>query len=331
MEVEGREGKGKILVPMAVSVLSAIAITYLTLQYLPLIVKGVLLLMALALIFTLSMAATWMIVQLVFLPYYALTKVKPREEESRGGYRLEDVEPAESEEITGTIPPRRPTCPRCGVEIRWDANFCPKCGAPITPPKREETRYRPERMEGRSSEARTIPFFTKLFRAATLDSEFYEEIEHDPTAFRDAALTIILVNLCSGIGLGVRDLIYSGGTLSNLPSFGFNVGVHVIFALIRWIVLAGSIYVVGVKFIGGTADFMEVARTIAFAYAPVSLQILTPLTGGIIVIGTNLWLFAALIVAVRQSLDISTGRAFGVIILSGILYLILSGLLGAYR
>lgn len=88
----------EILLPLFVSILVALGITYLIVMYFPLIIMGVLFFIVVAFIFSAVLMATWFIMQLVFLPYYAIKKVKPKEEESKGGYRLEEVKKAESEE-----------------------------------------------------------------------------------------------------------------------------------------------------------------------------------------------------------------------------------------
>ena len=118
----------KILLPLFISILVALGITYLVVMYLPIIITGILLLIVLAFIFSAVLTATWFIMRLVLLPYYAITKVKPREEESKGGYRLEKVKQAKSEvkEIRETEPKMR-YCPQCGTEVLPDAKFCPSC------------------------------------------------------------------------------------------------------------------------------------------------------------------------------------------------------------
>ena len=88
----------KLLLPLFISILVALGITYLIVMYLPLIIVGVLFFIAVAFIFGAVLTATWFIMQLVVLPYYAIKKVKPKEEESKGGYRLEEVKKAKSEE-----------------------------------------------------------------------------------------------------------------------------------------------------------------------------------------------------------------------------------------
>jgi predicted membrane protein len=128
--VRRTETKKILLLVLFISILVALGITYLVVMYLPIIITGILLLIVFAFIFGAVLTATWFIMQLVLLPYYAITKVKPREEESKGGYRLEEVKQAKSEatEIRETKPKRR-YCPQCGTEVQPDAEFCPSCGA----------------------------------------------------------------------------------------------------------------------------------------------------------------------------------------------------------
>lgn len=180
----------------------------------------------------------------------------------------------------------------------------------------------------------SIPFFTKLLRAAQLDSSLYEAIEHDPAALKHAAMAIILINICSAVGsivyyIRVEEITITAG---ELPIISIIAGVAIVIALVKWLILTGIIYLVGVKIFKGTASFEEVLRTIAFAYAPVVLQILLPLFLGyewvlLILLGTNLWMIVALVIAVRQSLDFTTGKAFGIVVLAGIVYFIISWLL----
>lgn len=124
----------EILLPLLVSILVAIGITYLIITYLPLIIAGVLFFIVAAVIFGAVLTAMWFTMQLVLLPYYALKKVKPKEEESKGGYRLEEVKQAESEAIETqpeSVEPEKSHCPQCGTETQPDAKFCPHCGAEL--------------------------------------------------------------------------------------------------------------------------------------------------------------------------------------------------------
>ena len=184
--------------------------------------------------------------------------------------------------------------------------------------------------EGKPSTRASIPFLTKLIRAIKLDSNLYEAIEHDPTALRHAVVAIVLINICSAIGALIYNMRLQETTIALDPLLtGMIVGEAVFLALARWLVLTGIIYLVGVRLFKGTAGFQEILRTIAFAYTPVALQILLPLFlmyewVFLVLLGTNVWMIAALIIAVRQSLDLTTGKALGIVVFAGILYSIIS-------
>ncbi len=172
-----------------------------------------------------------------------------------------------------------------------------------------------------------IPFLEKLLRAARLDSSLYESLKSDPSGLREALYAIILLNILTGIGLGVNDVL-SGQSITGLGSaeVPLLVGFQILLALVKWGVLTAIIFVLGVLLMKGTSKFVEVARAIGFAYAPIALQILVAftafsllLTDGI-QLATNFWLSLALIVAVKQTLQISLGKAIIVVIITGLIY-----------
>lgn len=187
---------------------------------------------------------------------------------------------------------------------------------------------------GNESSAVSIPFFRKLIRAAKLDSNLYEAIEHDPTALKHALVAMIFINVCSVIGSVIYDVRSYEKMISSgdLPIVGLIVGEAIFLALAKWLILTGIIYLVGVKIFKGTAGFREIQRTIAFAYVPIALQLLLPLFPLyewtlLVLVGTNLWMIAALVIAVRQSLDLATQKALVIVVLAGIIYSIVSILL----
>jgi hypothetical protein len=133
--------------------------------------------------------------------------------------------------------------------------------------------------------------------AALLHIDTYEEVEADPTATGQAAGVVILVAIAQAIG--------------GAGQGGYGIFAGVISALLGWLLWAGITYLIGAKLFGGTATWGELLRTIGFAQTPGVLHVLgiIPVLGGIIRFGVVIWVLIAGIIAIRQALDISTGKA----------------------
>jgi hypothetical protein len=146
-------------------------------------------------------------------------------------------------------------------------------------------------------------FTERMIGAATLNIATYEEVEHDRTATGQAAGVVALVAVASVVGAMGRG---TGGMVGAL------VG-----ALAGWAVWSAVTYFVGTRMFGGTADWGEMARTIGFAQTPGLLAIFgfIPILGGLIGFVAAVWMLACVIVAIRQALDFTTGRAIGTAVL----------------
>jgi hypothetical protein len=133
--------------------------------------------------------------------------------------------------------------------------------------------------------------------AALLHIDTYEEVEADHTATGQAAGVVLLVAIAQAIG--------------GAGQGGFGIFAGVISALLGWLLWAGITYLIGAKLFGGTATWGELLRTIGFAQTPGVLYVLgiIPVLGGIIRFGVVIWVLIAGIIAIRQALDISTGKA----------------------
>ncbi len=82
-------------------------------------------------------------------------------------------------------------------------------------------------------------------------------------------------------------------------------------SLLGWLVWAGITYLIGDKILGGTATWGELLRTLGFAQSPGILAVLglIPLLGGIVRLVLAVWVLIAGVIAIRQALDFSTGKA----------------------
>jgi hypothetical protein len=133
--------------------------------------------------------------------------------------------------------------------------------------------------------------------AALLHTDTYEEVEADQTATGQAAGVVALVAVAQAIGGAGEG---SAGILAGVIS-----------ALLGWLLWAGITYLIGAKLLGGTATWGELLRTIGFAQTPGILHVLglIPVLGGLIRLVVALWVLIAGIIAIRQALDVSTGKA----------------------
>ncbi|MGH9786626.1 MAG: YIP1 family protein [Terriglobia bacterium] len=156
----------------------------------------------------------------------------------------------------------------------------------------------------------------RMIRAAQLDVSLYEEVEADRDATAQAMSVVVLSSLALGVGsyseIGMRGLI--GGTFA---------------ALVGWFVWAFVTYWIGTRLLPEPqtqADLGQMLRTIGFSSSPGVLRVLGAIPGlwNLVVFGTSLWMLAAMVIAVRQSLDYKgTLRALGVCILGWLIQVIL--------
>ena len=152
--------------------------------------------------------------------------------------------------------------------------------------------------------------------AALLDVATYEEVEHDNQATGQAAVVVIIVAVCSAIGA-----VWRGG-----PS----IIMAPVSAILGWLLWSAITYVIGDKLLGGTATWGELLRTIGFAQSPGVLMIfgIIPFLGGPIRTVVALWLLIAGVVAIRQALDFSTGKAIVTALLGWVAMVALAFLTG---
>jgi hypothetical protein len=133
--------------------------------------------------------------------------------------------------------------------------------------------------------------------AALLDVATYESVEHDTSATGQAAVVVALAAVAAAIGS-----IFRGGP----GLFGGLVAY-----LVGWVLWSGIVYLVGTRVFGGTASWGELLRTLGFAQAPAVFLALgfIPVVGWVVRLVVGIWLLATTLVAIRQALDVTTGKA----------------------
>jgi len=156
----------------------------------------------------------------------------------------------------------------------------------------------------------------RMMGAATLNIDTYEEVEHDETATMQAAAVVVMVAVSSAIG-AVGD---GGGSILFAP-----VG-----QIIGWLIWAGVTYLIGTKIFAGTATWGEMLRTLGFAQSPGVLYLLAilPFFGGMIRFAIGIWMLVAGVIAVRQALDFTTGKAVLTVIIGWFVMIIPVMILG---
>ncbi|RLE15568.1 MAG: hypothetical protein DRJ28_03875 [Actinobacteria bacterium] len=133
-----------------------------------------------------------------------------------------------------------------------------------------------------------------VISAVLLDAEFYGEVADEPALITQAAAVVVFANLLGGVGAALA-------TDSNVVA-GAVIGVAT--GLVGWLVWSGVAYGVGVRLLGGDADYPELLRVIGFAYAPVAMGII-PWLG---FVGAA-WALFAVVIAIRESMAFSTQRS----------------------
>lgn len=99
-----------------------------------------------------------------------------------------------------------------------------------------------------------------------------------------------------------------------------------------WIIYSGLAYLIGTRLLATAetrATYGEVLRTLGFAQAPRLLLVLAwiPILGLILAFVVGIWVLVATIIAIRQSMELTTGRAIGTAVIAWIIYIIVNALI----
>lgn len=169
-----------------------------------------------------------------------------------------------------------------------------------------------------------MELINRMIRAARLDVSLYEEVEKDVKATDQAILVVIIASICAGIGMAIAGQM-SGG----LGGLVFGLAVGAITALIGWFIWSFITYFIGTRVFKGPkteATYGELLRCIGFSSSPGVIRILSfiPILGGIIFFVASIWSLVAMVVAVRQALDFSTGRAIATCLVGFIVLVVIS-------
>ncbi len=181
-----------------------------------------------------------------------------------------------------------------------------------------------------------MPLIRNMIRAAALDPEFYNRAESSPSLTWQALAVVVVANALAAVGSWIgydntQDMF--GVDIWNsirgwlgigdfpMPSEGgivVMVGVGILLAILGWIVWAITTSVIGTKVFSGTTNVGEMLRVLGFAQAPRVIGVI-PFLGPVAAV----WVLAASVVAIREGLDFSTGRAIGTAVGGWLIWILL--------
>ena len=169
-----------------------------------------------------------------------------------------------------------------------------------------------------------MELINRMIRAARLDVSLYEEVEKDVKATDQAILVVIIASICAGIGMAI-----GGQMTGGLGGLVFGLVVGAITSLIGWFIWSFITYFIGTRVFKGPktkATYGELLRCIGFSSSPGVIRILSfiPILGGVITFVAMIWSLVAMVVAVRQALDFSTGRAIATCLVGFIVLVVIS-------
>lgn len=143
-----------------------------------------------------------------------------------------------------------------------------------------------------------------LASALSLDANFYENAPNDSITNRVAQTIVILAAISHAIGSWVVFII-NWTAISILPLALLVDALSIVAGCYFWTL---TIWWIGKWFRLNPPSYRELLIPIGFAYAPQVLNFLTliPLLGEPIELVLSVWSLLAVIVAVRQGLDINT-------------------------
>ena len=117
-------------------------------------------------------------------------------------------------------------------------------------------------------------FPARMWNAALLHADTYEEVEADVSSIRQAAIVVVLAALAGGVGSWWLHAVHRGipAGVAMLP-----VALEILEPFVLWIGGSFFAYTVGATFFKGPeteTDFREVLRTVGFAFTPGLLRFL---------------------------------------------------------
>ena len=160
-------------------------------------------------------------------------------------------------------------------------------------------------------------FLNIIFKSIKLDKSLYTDSKNfGEAAIYFAGLIMILDGIAGAVA--ANNIIKTGVAMSGLT------------AIITWFIWAILIFVIGVKLFPDKqtkTSFKKVLTAVGFAHAPGLLRFfaVTPDLMIPIILLTQFWIFAALIISTKQILSLKSNlKSFGIVFLSFLIIVFLS-------
>ena len=152
-------------------------------------------------------------------------------------------------------------------------------------------------------------FLKLIYRSIRLDNSLYK----DPKTFGDASLYYAgLIIILDGIA----------GAFAVSSIYKTNIFLTGVTAVLSWLVWAILIFVIGIKIFpdpGTESNFKKVLVTVGLAHAPGLLRFFAVIPDLVIpiVFFTQFWIFAALVIGIREVLNFKSNfKSFGVVLIA---------------
>lgn len=166
----------------------------------------------------------------------------------------------------------------------------------------------------------------RMMRAVRADVALYEEAEANP-ALTQEAYTIVGIVAAINFVVSLIFGVFSGDFVAGILTAVFSAAATFIGYLI-WSYLS---YFIGTNVFNGTADAGELQRTLGYAWTPqilVALLNFIPVLGACLGIIPGLWSVYLGVVAIRQALDIDTGKAVLTAVIAFVVQFVIFAIIG---
>jgi len=152
-------------------------------------------------------------------------------------------------------------------------------------------------------------FLDIIFRSLKLDKSLYKDSRY----YGEAAVYFAgLIMILDGVA----------GAVAANSIVKTSIGISGLTAILTWFVWAILVYVIGVKIFPDNENkipFKKVLITVGYAHSPGLIRFfaVTPDLVVLVIILTQFWIFASLIISTKQILNLKSNfKAFGIIFLS---------------